>query len=125
MYTHCIGSIIRKHDICYHLYADDVQLYMTFNPKVDSEREDALARLVSCIDEIEFFVAASAYNAKYVRDICLRIGNETILQSTKIRNLGVIFDQTLALSEHVKATVKTVNFHLRSIKKNSPYYYSG
>ncbi len=137
MYTHCIGSIIRKHDICYHLYADDVQLYLTFNPKVDSEREDALARLVSCIDEIsawmtvnklklnndksEFFVAASAYNAKYVRDICLRIGNETIMQSTKIRNLGVIFDQTLSMSEHVKATVKTVNFHLRSIYRIRRY----
>ncbi|XP_072039600.1 uncharacterized protein [Amphiura filiformis] len=33
-YTHAIGNIIRNHGLQYHLYADDVQLIITFNPAI-------------------------------------------------------------------------------------------
>ena len=137
MYTFHIGHIIRKHNISYHMYADDIQLYLEFNPKVYSEITNALGRLSSCIKEIkawmtanklklnndksEFFVAASAYNVHMVKNIHLHIGNEIIQQSAKIRNLGVMFDQTLSMTDHVKGIIKTVNFFLRCIYRIRRY----
>ncbi len=33
IYNSPIGEIIEKHNICYHLYADDSQLNLAFSPK--------------------------------------------------------------------------------------------
>ncbi len=33
IYNSPIREIIEKHNICYHLYADDGQLYLAFSPK--------------------------------------------------------------------------------------------
>ena len=52
MFTCDIGSIIRKHDIGYHLYADDVQLYVPFDPRMDNDSTRAVERLSSCIKDI-------------------------------------------------------------------------
>ena len=75
LYTHPLGKVIRRHHVNYHMYADDTQLYVDFDPTVLGEKEKALNILTSCIDDIivwmrrnklklnaeknEFFVAAS------------------------------------------------------------------
>ena len=86
MYTYDIGSIIRKHNIAYHMYADDVQLYLPFDPKVDNDDTRAVERLSSCIhdstwmsenklklnnEKSEFFIAASAWNANKIDKLCV------------------------------------------------------
>ena len=52
MYTSPVGDIIRKYDICFHAYADDIQLYTRFNPKDVDDRERAVDILRTCIHEI-------------------------------------------------------------------------
>ena len=50
--------------------------------------------------------------------VSLQIGESKISPSSKIKkkkNLGVIFDQTMSMKDHVNTIVKTVNFHLRKI----------
>ncbi|XP_072018308.1 uncharacterized protein [Amphiura filiformis] len=70
-----VGRIIRKHQIHYHMYADDIQLFLNFNPSDPISIQCALSRLSNCISEIklwmtnnmlmlndnktEFFIAAS------------------------------------------------------------------
>jgi hypothetical protein len=49
LYTKPLTSIAKKHNINIHLYADDTQLYTSFNPE---NSEPALARLEACIEEI-------------------------------------------------------------------------
>ena len=51
-YTIPLFSICKKHDVYYHIYADDTQLYVSFYPSIPGVRERALARLKSCIAEI-------------------------------------------------------------------------
>ena len=79
-----IGRIISKHHIQYHMYADDIQLFLSFNPSDSSSIQSALSRLSACISEIkswmtnnmlklndkktEFFIAISSLiNAKFLR----------------------------------------------------------
>ena len=131
LYTCCIGTIIRKYNIHYHMYADDVQLYLPFNAKSEHDIRFAIDKLSSCINEIsewmtmnklklndektEFFLASSQHNLHHLKDICINICGSIISQSVTIRNLGVIFDQTMSMSEHVKHTAASVNCHLRNI----------
>lgn len=59
LYTCCLGPIIRKYGIKYHLYADDVQLYLPFDPKVGLSAELAVEKLSSCISEISQWMTAN------------------------------------------------------------------
>ena len=49
VYCRPLGRIIRKHDISYHMYADDSQLYVDFSP---CDEKTALANLQQCIQEV-------------------------------------------------------------------------
>ena len=46
VYTHPVGDIIRAHNICFHTYADDTQLFCDFNPKIPGDCERALGVLI-------------------------------------------------------------------------------
>ena len=51
--THPIADIIKRYnDVNFHFYADDTQLYISFDPRVPGEAEKALSVLTKCIDEV-------------------------------------------------------------------------
>ena len=133
LYTHPLGKVIHRHHVNYHMYADDTQLYVDFDPTVLGEKEKALNILTSCIDDIivwmrrnklklnaektEFFVAASKNNLSHVQDVSLNIGNSTVTPSTNIRNLGVMFDPVMSMSSQVNSICSSTNYHLRNIAR--------
>ena len=41
LYTAPIQRIIRKHEVKHHKYAEDIQLYVKYDPVVPGEREEA------------------------------------------------------------------------------------
>ena len=59
IYTLPVGDIARRHGVNYHVYADDTQLYVTFDPKVPGDLEKDLKRLQRCIEEIKSWIAAN------------------------------------------------------------------
>ena len=75
MYMAPVGDILRKHDIKFHMYADDIQIFLDFVPTVPGEAACCLHKLSSCIsdvqkwmlrnklklneDKTEFFIASS------------------------------------------------------------------
>lgn len=52
-YTSQIGDIFREHNIDLHLYADDTQLYITFETSSSVEMESVKFRIESCLSEID------------------------------------------------------------------------
>ena len=60
-------------------------------------------------------IAGTNYLTKRFTDVCLTIGNVTIHQSKSIRNLGVLFDGQLTMSDQVPATCRSVNYNLINV----------
>ena len=114
VYTIPIGRIIQKHGLSYHLYADDVQLYISFDPSSNLSIDSALSKLTKCISDIqswmtcnmlklnndktEFFVALSPFNKRRMPAVKLHIGNTVIEPTETVRNLGVILDTQMSMS---------------------------
>ncbi|XP_006819174.1 opsin-5-like [Saccoglossus kowalevskii] len=53
MYTFPLGSIIEHHGLSYHLYADDTQLYISFQPNSVYDRDIAMTNLKNCVSELK------------------------------------------------------------------------
>ncbi len=49
-----LGSILDKYGV-FHSYADDTQLYLSFNPNSSS----ALGHLLTCVDEVKAWMSAN------------------------------------------------------------------
>ena len=138
LYTGPIAEIIHRHKLKYHLYADDAQLYIEFNPNIPGDTAVAVFKLQACIRDLkqwmtsnklqlneqktEFFMTASKHNLKRLSNITLTIGDAMIEPSPIIRNLGVVFDsQNMSMSSHVNTVSRSINFHLRNLNRIRRY----
>ena len=123
-----LAAILRYHNIGYHVYADDTQLYISFKNKDPS---GPLARLNSCISDIrvwmiknklkindsktEFIIFRSPQCKASISGVSVIVGDSSILPSPKVRDLGVIFDECLTLDAHISNICRRAHFHLRNI----------
>ncbi len=56
IYNSPIGEIIEKHNICYHLYADDGQLYLAFRSKYSLSQEKVKEKMMKCAKDVKSFL---------------------------------------------------------------------
>ncbi len=56
IYNPPIGEIIEKPNICYHLYADNGQLYLAFSPKDSLSQEEAKEKMIKCAKDVKSFL---------------------------------------------------------------------
>ena len=59
MYTAPLADIIRQHGLNFHFFADDTQIYLSFNPKASGEPMHSLSRIQSCISDITNWMTAN------------------------------------------------------------------
>ena len=94
MYLSPIGDLLRQHEVKFHMYADDIQIYVEFDPKIPNDAECGLFKLSKCISDVqhwmssnklqlneektEFFIASSSCNYKHLAHLTLTI-NSTLL----------------------------------------------
>ena len=134
-YNAPVADIFRKHNVQYHLYADDTQVYMSFPPHSEQE---ALTRLESCLQEVRLWMAAnylklndsktdflilgSSHNLKSVKTTHIRIGDELVpASSPSVKNIGAIIDQHLKMDKQVSSTCRSAWFNLYQLGKIRRY----
>jgi hypothetical protein len=64
-----------------------------------------------------FFFACSSHLKELMPTVHLHIGEEIITPSRTVRNLGIVFDDVMSMSEQVKSLSCNVNYHLRNIAR--------
>ena len=131
IYILLLGIIIRKHNLNFHTYADDTQIYCSFNVKSMVSAKSALQQISACVSEIrdwmayfklkmnddktEFIVICSPHFLNTFDQVTVTVGKTIINPSHSARNLGVIFDSNLNMKKQVSSICRSAFGQLRKI----------
>ena len=130
IYISPIADIFRRHQIRYHIYAEDTPLYAECPP---SNNTDALRRLRDCVDDLKrwldrnhLLLNESKTEAIVFRSAAVRVTSvENTVDVCKAvvpllptnRDIGVILDNGLYMSAQVSNACRGAYFHLFRIAK--------
>ena len=65
----------------------------------------------------ELFLISSPRCAAGISHLTLNIGGSVVRPSASIKNLGIVFDNSLTMNSHVSSLCRSVNFHIRNIAR--------
>ena len=87
--------LTRKHGIKIHSYADDRQLYLSFD--ISDDVSECVKKLEQCVDKTEVLVISTAFFTDRLHETHITIGDGSIQACESARNPGVIFDDSLEM----------------------------
>ena len=127
IYTTALGAILRHHNIDYQIYADDTQLYCSFDTNSPLIAIDQIQSYIADIrfgmikiklkidDQKTEFLIITSKRSKFSADIRLYIGEESIPPSLACKSLGVMIDQHCDMETQIRHTCRTAYFHPRNM----------
>ncbi len=128
IYMSSLGSVIQKHGFSYHCYADDTQLYFSFQP----DDPTVTARIAACLSDISNWMMDHHLQLNLVKtellanpslhhNFSIQLGSSTITPSRTARNIGVVIDDQLSFTDHIATTARSCRFALYNIRKIRPF----
>ena len=135
MFSKPIGEICRLHNMKYHIYADDTQVYIVVEPM--ENWGNISSRLKVCLSDIrewmsinllklnqdktELMVFAPKHRVKDISDVTISFGGSIIHDAPFVKNLGAYFDRTLCMEKQCNAVTRSCYFNIRNIGRIRPY----
>ena len=122
--------------MCFHFYADDTQIYLSFNPTCHTDIELCKEKLELCIldirkwmarnflklndDKTEMLIIQSKFqpNSSFPK---LLVGHKEFGKSNEVRNIGTVWDSALGMETQISNIVQSAFMHLRNIWKIRQY----
>jgi hypothetical protein len=130
LYTTPLSYIISSTPVSYHFYADDTQLYISFN---SSDSNHSLTLLSSILDSVhnwlisnklsvnpsktEYLIIGTPQQRAKLTNTSISFQGTTLNPTESTRNLGVIFDQDLSLKQHISSLCKSSYYQIRQIRQ--------
>ena len=128
---------VYAHGLNIHSYADDTQIYITFNKScANYDKIQSKLKIEACIQDIknwmilnklkmnnsktDFIEISSSYRPRPLIN-ALAVLKDLVECSATVKNFDVVFDKSLSFLTHMTATCKTAFFHLRDISK-TPHF---
>ena len=133
IYSSKLFNIIERHLPNSHCYADDSQIYFSFNPSDLSSQQDAITAMQNCIDDIrswiehdklllndektQFLVIDTRQQLSKVNISLITVGNSAIMKSLVVRNLGSYIDDKLTMNSHINKVCNASFYNLHNIRQ--------
>ena len=134
LYSAPLQDVITSHGVGTIVYADDTQLFLTFDPE---DRDEALHRIEKCIEDVkrwavenklvlndaktELIHFTSRFSTSSLPPPRITIGDSEIVASLSARNLGVKVDHNLRMSDHISSVCQSALAALRRIGQIRPF----
>ena len=124
MYSSPLEEIVKAHNLQCVIYADDTQVYVNFKP---SESANILPVIELCVKDIKSWMTRNMLMLKdskteilhlhsrhvpYSPISSLQIGNSDVDLTSSAKNLGVVLDNSMSMSQHVSSICKSASFAL-------------
>ena len=125
MYTKSFGDIIEHHGLQYHIYADDIQIYMPLSHPRNIER------LELCLRDLYTWLTANKLKLNSSKtellqitplnkppvDLSLTVNGNIIKCSDKVKDLGVLLDSKLTMVDNIQSVSRKAYCALANIGK--------
>ena len=134
LYVRPMSEICKRHNIHYHSYADDTQLYVHYDRNCDISMREAITKLENCITEIVHWMTHNCLKLNLdktewlicnggaiSRNVTLTVGEHNIKQSAHIRSLGVKLDPEITIEPQIADVCKSAYYYRRRINKIRRY----
>ncbi len=132
LYTRQLSDIIVRHQLNYHSYADDTQIYVECDDNTDAHRT-AISQISACIEDICVWMSKNSLKLNMDKteivlfkkspgiNNSMKIGNTDIQYSKSVRLLGVCLDETMSMEQQISSTCRSANSQLRKIRSIRQY----
>jgi hypothetical protein len=132
LYSASLGHLLRHHGVGYHFYADDAQIWISFEPEQlaaaknrlekclqDVQRWMAFHKLKMNCEKTEYMVICSQQLARtFDTHVPLTVNNAPISPArSSVRNLGTLLHPDASMESQVKAICRSCYMHLHNISK--------
>ena len=133
LYSSKLFKIIERHLPDVHTYADETQLYISFNADSRAEQSAALSAMQNCTadirnwmlqdrlrlndDKTEFIIIGKRQQLAKVNIDSMQVGESSITPASRVKNLGCWFDGQLKMDTQINSIRKTALFHLYNIRR--------
>ena len=127
LYMLPLSQIITRHNVSFHCYADDTQIYLPLTTDVPT----SLTRLKTCLEDIKDWMAQNHLQlneskgeiilfgtSTSVTQISTSLGTLSPLVKPTVKNLGVMFDSDLTFKPQVRAVVQSCFFSTTHHRQN-------
>ena len=137
IYASKLFEVIKNYLPQSHEYADDAQLYLSFNADSACSQNEAVEAMEQCIQAIrswmikdklrlnanktEFMIIGTIKQLAKVNFDGLSVGENIIAPVTSVRNLRSWFDQNLSMIPHINKICKAASFHIYNIRRIRKY----
>ena len=131
LYTTPLSSVISRHNICHHWYADDTQIYLSLS-KTDPEM--SLSLVQQCLQDVSDWMIASklklnpdkteliligtkSQRDKFKKYFPIKLLDQDVTPTDSARNLGVEFDKDFNFNKHLSKVCRSCYYHIRDLRR--------